>query len=205
MADYTLYDEHEIKWFTSKRTCKLIPIVKRTAECKSAHKRHLQIQKQLHELHKRRLSEFDEEHETSSPTTSQSFQCSQNKGQPTSCSPTLGTEFKISYACVFIGCVPDLDFLPQDVLNNLAINTGKELNTKNNPILVDECSHETSRVKNLYAMGPLIGDNFVRFGTGGALAISNRIIKTQLEEQSVQSPCPKSCMFLKAVAGVAEA
>lgn len=31
----------------------------------------------------------------------------------------------------------------------------------------------------LYAMGPLVGDNFVRFLQGGALAITSNILKTQ--------------------------
>ena len=32
--------------------------------------------------------------------------------------------------------------------------------------------------RGLYAMGPLVGDNFVRFLQGGALAITSNIIKT---------------------------
>lgn len=205
IADYTLYDEHEVKYFTSKRTCKLIPIVKSRggsadSQCKSSNKRHQQIQKQIHELHKRCLSELGEEQETSSQSN-QSSECPSTQH-------CMGKEFKVSYACILIGYAPDLDFMPADMLNNLAVNTDRELDTKNNPILVDECSHESSRIKNLYAMGPLIGDNFVRFGTGGALAISNKIVKARCEENGLGSPVSKkpfSCPMLKNLRGTSEA
>ena len=45
------------------------------------------------------------------------------------------------------------------------------------PFFLDLFSHESIRQPGIYAMGPLVGDNFVRFLQGGALAISNHILK----------------------------
>ena len=175
---YTLYDEHQVKYFTSKRTCKLIPLSKsstKTSNVNSNTYRPKHLQKQHHDLHRRQLEEFDEEQE---------LPFNQNRPQAPQGNET---EIKISFACILIGYAPDLDFLPTDIINDLPINPNQMLDTKNNPIMVDKNSHESIRRKNLYAMGPLIGDNFVRFGTGGALAISNRIAKYEKEGQQCDS------------------
>ncbi|RNA32586.1 oxidative stress-induced growth inhibitor 1 [Brachionus plicatilis] len=145
---YTLYDEHEIKNFTSKRTCVL----------------------------------------TSTREQSVDGLMFGNDGQSLA-GLSRDTEIKVSYACVLIGYSPDLSFLPSYVHSQLAVDPQRPLNTKENPISIDECTHESSRFKNLYAMGPLIGDNFVRFGTGGALAITSSIWKdlnSKKEEICVQ-------------------
>lgn len=67
--------------------------------------------------------------------------------------------------------------------NNLsAIGLGedptKPIDCKVNPIDVDKFTNEVLRApKGLYAMGPLVGDNFIRFVPGGALAITAALHK----------------------------
>lgn len=67
--------------------------------------------------------------------------------------------------------------------NNLsAIGLGedpkKPIDCKTNPIAVDKFTNEVLRTpKGLYAMGPLVGDNFIRFIPGGALAITSALHK----------------------------
>jgi len=92
-----------------------------------------------------------------------------------------------------------LIFLPNHIVNNLAQNPEKMLNTKDNPIDVHEFTHETRKFKRLYGMGPLIGDNFVRFGTGGALAITSAIAnyKKHEEIQKQQQIVSKTALDLK--------
>lgn len=50
----------------------------------------------------------------------------------------------------------------------------KPVDCKANPVAVDKYTNEVLNVpmKGLYAMGPLVGDNFIRFIPGGALAIT---------------------------------
>ncbi len=96
-------------------------------------------------------------------------------------------ELRISYVCVLVGYSPNLSFLPQDVQMNLALNTTRSLNSKDNPVGVDEFTHESIRFKRLFAMGPLIGDNFVRFGIGGALAICSEINKRRKDFKKTKS------------------
>lgn len=139
--NYILYDEHEVKYFTSKKTCILSKISEQTNE----------------------KIIFDKDFDK--------MQRARNFSVPTE------TEIKISYACILIGYSPDLSFLPPYMSCQLAGDPQRSLNTKENPISIHEYSHESILFKNLYAMGPLIGDNFVRFGTGGALAITSSIWK----------------------------
>lgn len=49
----------------------------------------------------------------------------------------------------------------------------KSIDCKNNPIAVNKFSNELLNVPGVYALGPLVGDNFVRFIAGGALSISS--------------------------------
>jgi len=44
-----------------------------------------------------------------------------------------------------------------------------------NPVQIDVFSYECIKESNLFAMGPLVGDNFVRYLRGGALGITNSI------------------------------
>lgn len=51
----------------------------------------------------------------------------------------------------------------------------KPVDCKNNPIAVDKFTNELINHDGIFAMGPLVGDNFVRFIAGGALSISAHI------------------------------
>lgn len=54
----------------------------------------------------------------------------------------------------------------------------KPIDCKSNPIAVDKYTNEVLNVpRGLYSMGPLVGDNFVRFIPGGALAITSALNK----------------------------
>ena len=95
---------------------------------------------------------------------------------------------RVSYVVVLIGARPNLDFFNPDCDNvddemtvdtrSLGIVSGAPV-SKNNPVDINIYTHETVRHKGLYAMGPLIGDNFVRFLQGGALAITSDILKKE--------------------------
>lgn len=82
---------------------------------------------------------------------------------------------KVSLCVVLIGSSPNLDFL-EDEGRNLGI-IPDELISRNNLVDIDLFSHESIKHSGIYAMGPLVGDNFVRFLQGGALAITNHILK----------------------------
>lgn len=86
-------------------------------------------------------------------------------------------------------CTNDgLQFVPVEIKdsiqsNNLsAIGLGedptKPIDCKTNPIAVDKFTNKVLRTpKGLYAMGPLVGDNFIRFIPGGSLAITSALHK----------------------------
>lgn len=53
----------------------------------------------------------------------------------------------------------------------------KAIDCKNNPIAVNKFTNEFLHVPGIYALGPLVGDNFVRFIAGGALSISSYLMR----------------------------
>ncbi|RVE53456.1 hypothetical protein evm_001826 [Chilo suppressalis] len=56
------------------------------------------------------------------------------------------------------------------------MDPNKPVDGRSNPIAVDKSTHELlNSPKGIYALGPLTGDNFVRFIPGGALAIASHI------------------------------
>ncbi|XP_055858823.1 oxidative stress-induced growth inhibitor 1-like isoform X2 [Episyrphus balteatus] len=58
----------------------------------------------------------------------------------------------------------------------LGLEPSKPIDSKTNQIDVDKYTNEVQRMpKGLFAMGPLVGDNFVRFIPGGALAITSTL------------------------------
>ncbi|XP_071488347.1 oxidative stress-induced growth inhibitor 1-like [Diadema antillarum] len=82
----------------------------------------------------------------------------------------------VSMVTVLIGAKPDLSFLPQD-----GLHLGEEredISCKQNPVSVDPYTMETLQEPGLYAMGPLVGDTFVRFAMGGAMAIASHLSKS---------------------------
>lgn len=83
---------------------------------------------------------------------------------------------KVSYVLVLIGMKPELSFIkPKSLLTKLGIKSVEPIDTRSNPIRIDPISHESTLIPGLYAIGPLVGDNFVRFVQGGALAITKNI------------------------------
>ncbi|XP_019391221.1 PREDICTED: oxidative stress-induced growth inhibitor 1 [Crocodylus porosus] len=84
--------------------------------------------------------------------------------------------YNISMAFVLIGSNPNLSFLPNHGIN-LAMDNMQPVNPKRNPIDVDPFTYECIQEKGLYAVGPLAGDNFVRFVQGGALAVASSLLK----------------------------
>lgn len=84
-------------------------------------------------------------------------------------------KYHVSFAAVLIGARPDLNFLPQKF--NLAVDKKLPVDNKTNNIDINKLTHSVNGLDGLYAMGPLAGDNFVRFIPGGALAIVSDLYK----------------------------
>lgn len=78
-------------------------------------------------------------------------------------------DMKVSYTVVLIGSRPDLTFLPEHY--NIATKKHLPVDCKKNTININRISHSLQGHDKLYAVGPLTGDNFVRFLPGGALAV----------------------------------
>lgn len=53
----------------------------------------------------------------------------------------------------------------------------KPVDCKNNPIAVNKFTNEFLHVPGIFALGPLVGDNFVRFIAGGALTIASHLMR----------------------------
>lgn len=84
--------------------------------------------------------------------------------------------FKISMALVLIGTNPNLFFLKGQG-QYLGQDPTKPISCKQNPIDIDPYTFECTKEPGLFAMGPLVGDNFVRFLKGGALGIASCLLK----------------------------
>ena len=86
------------------------------------------------------------------------------------------THLQISTALVMIGSTADLGFL-SDKVPPLGDEHNERISPKHNPVVVDPFTFESEQCKGLFAMGPLVGDNFVRFLLGGALGIASKVWK----------------------------
>ncbi|XP_056142474.1 oxidative stress-induced growth inhibitor 2 [Lampris incognitus] len=84
--------------------------------------------------------------------------------------------FKISMALVLIGTNPNLFFLKGQG-QYLGLDPAKPISCKQNPIDIEPYTFECTKEPGLFAMGPLVGDNFVRFLKGGALGIASCLLK----------------------------
>jgi len=82
--------------------------------------------------------------------------------------------YQVSYVVICIGSHPDLSFLG-NIQKNIGIHPGMPIDCKRNPVAINTSTHESVRQPGLYALGPLVGENFVRFLQGGALAITNHL------------------------------
>ncbi|XP_046865080.1 oxidative stress-induced growth inhibitor 2-like isoform X2 [Xenia sp. Carnegie-2017] len=76
---------------------------------------------------------------------------------------------------ILIGSKPDLSFLQNTP--PLGIDPSKDVDCRHNPMNINPYTYECRKVKNLFALGPLVGDNFVRFGIGGSLGIASHLFK----------------------------
>ncbi|KYQ54781.1 Oxidative stress-induced growth inhibitor 1 [Trachymyrmex zeteki] len=87
--------------------------------------------------------------------------------------------FQISIAAILIGYKPDLSYL-EDGGMGLGKFADKPIDSKSNPIEIDDFTYEVinAPIKGLYALGPLVGNNFVRFVLGGAVGIVAHILCT---------------------------
>nr|XP_057910956.1 oxidative stress induced growth inhibitor 1 [Doryrhamphus excisus] len=95
------------------------------------------------------------------------------------------TVVQVSKALVLIGAHPNLSFLP-DNGRALGVYPEEPITCRRNPIDVDPFTNEVVAAEGpgLYAMGPLVGENFVRFLKGGALAIASDVAKRQKQEDT---------------------
>lgn len=84
--------------------------------------------------------------------------------------------FKISMALVLIGTNPNLFFLKGQG-QYLGQDPTKPISCTQNPIDIHPYTFECTKEPGLFAMGPLVGDNFVRFLKGGALGIASCLLK----------------------------
>lgn len=83
---------------------------------------------------------------------------------------------RVSVVAILIGSHPDLNFLPPGL--DLGVKSLEPVDCRSNPISVDPYTHRVVRAPpGMYALGPLAGDNFVRFLQGGAVAIASHITK----------------------------
>uniref|UniRef100_A0A3B3ZGR7 Oxidative stress-induced growth inhibitor 1 n=1 Tax=Periophthalmus magnuspinnatus TaxID=409849 RepID=A0A3B3ZGR7_9GOBI len=88
------------------------------------------------------------------------------------------TAIQVSKALVLIGSHPNLSFLP-DHGRSLGVYRNEPISCRRNPIDVDPFTNRVTEAPGMYAMGPLVGENFVRFLKGGALAIVSDLHKRQ--------------------------
>lgn len=88
------------------------------------------------------------------------------------------TVVQVSKVLVLIGAHPNLSFLA-DNGRSLSIYPDETVTCRRNPIDVDPFTNSVVAADGpgLYAMGPLVGENFVRFLKGGALAIASDLAK----------------------------
>lgn len=79
----------------------------------------------------------------------------------------------VSAVQVLIGSEAKLDFLSESVRKKLGVYPDQPIHAKKNPVDVDPYTFECTNVPSLFAVGPLAGDNFVRFVLGGTLGVSH--------------------------------
>lgn len=84
-------------------------------------------------------------------------------------------DITISQAFVLIGGQANLEFLPECMSHQLGVKPHQPIEPKKNPIYLDAYTFEAEQFPSLYAIGPLAGDNFVRFVLGGALGITKHL------------------------------
>lgn len=84
-------------------------------------------------------------------------------------------QFRVSFVVILIGSRPDLRILPSNI--SIGVDRSCVVDPKANPININKLNHLVNGFDSLYALGPLTGDNFIRFIPGGALAIISDLYK----------------------------
>lgn len=92
---------------------------------------------------------------------------------------------QVSKALVLIGAHPNLSFL-RDNGRPLGVDPNETITCRRNPIDVDPFTNAVVAAEGpgMYAMGPVMGENFVRFLKGGALAIAADLNKKRREGEA---------------------
>ena len=98
-------------------------------------------------------------------------------------------KINVSRVVILIGSSPNLDFLEEDLRKDLGIMKETPI-SRNNPVDINKETNEALNVPGIYAMGPLVGDNFVRFLQGGAMAIASDILKKENKGREKSRPAP---------------
>lgn len=93
------------------------------------------------------------------------------------CKDKTTVDIAVSRAVVLIGGQAKLDFLPECLSRQLGLKPDQPIESKRNPMDIDAFSFEAEEFPSLFAMGPLAGDNFVRFVLGGAIGITKKLRK----------------------------
>uniref|UniRef100_A0A8D9DVL6 Oxidative stress-induced growth inhibitor 1 n=1 Tax=Cacopsylla melanoneura TaxID=428564 RepID=A0A8D9DVL6_9HEMI len=92
------------------------------------------------------------------------------------------TSYTVSLVAILTGSRADLSYLPISYQNGkvLAIDASKGIDSKHNSIQINPLSHQIIKAPDgLYALGPLVGDNFVRCTLGGAITVGSDIAKSR--------------------------
>ncbi|XP_051575946.1 oxidative stress-induced growth inhibitor 2-like [Myxocyprinus asiaticus] len=84
--------------------------------------------------------------------------------------------FKVSMVLVLIGTYPNLFYLKEQG-QYLSLDPSRPISCRQNPIDINPYTFECNAEPGLFAMGPLVGDNFVRFLKGGALGIASCLLR----------------------------
>ena len=82
----------------------------------------------------------------------------------------------VSAAIIMIGSQANIDFLPEHIRSTLAMELNQPIDSKHNQVDVDLYTSQSERFPTLYALGPLVGDNFVRLVYGSGLACARDIL-----------------------------
>ena len=99
-----------------------------------------------------------------------------NKCQISNIDKTVTQTLECSIALVMIGGHADLNFISPEIPVSGIDPTKKFIHPTKNPLSVDPYTFAVSKVDNMYAIGSLTGDNFVRFVLGSALGVANHLI-----------------------------
>ena len=88
------------------------------------------------------------------------------------------TSLTCSMAFLLIGGLADLNFISPKIPVRGVDSNNPHIHPTHNPLSVDPYSFAVDGVDNMYAIGSLVGDNFVRFVMGSALGAVNHLNRT---------------------------